>query len=337
MSHFAAVYQANSIEAQRRFAAYEARLLATRVAGSSTAAPSTTTVGTFVVPAQFSTVMINVTSASPGGAPFLVGDTVSVGELYGYYTTPAAPSPLTNPITFTLAMLGSWRANYAPGGLFGLYVKGPNGESTTTTSSITVPSFTSRNTSVSVANPAAVPNSSRVRITSYAGVYEVTGVNTVGNTLTLRLIHPGDLVPGDTVIAGAYVSQGALLGVMPPSDSLRMFYPVNVLSQVLRITAGGSSNSPVFSLGWGANADSGSAISAYGQFCDGNSAGGGLIAVGTSAVVDRYKFHVINGNNISNDAFRRGVPPNMPLFARMQSASTATAYEVLIAVRGFFV
>ena len=220
----------------------------------------------------------------------------------------------------------------------GLYVKGPAGESTTTTSNYMVPLMNaapaSRTTSVSVASPSTLPNSAICKVTSYAGVYQVVTVDSAA-LMTVRLIRPGDLATGDTVVTGAYCSQGTLLGVTPNFD-VAQFFPMNVMSQVFFVSAAGSANTPAMSVGWGANADSGAATVPYNQFCDGSTSGGGTMAVATSAADDRYKFHHMNGNSTNNASNRLAVPPNMPIFARVQTASTASVYRVMVCVRGFF-
>lgn len=325
MSYFPAKYPNEITPALKKFAAFEGRIDLTKKSGS------TTTTASFIMPALNAEVQITVSSTSG----FVVGDKVSIGELYGYYTTAASPTPLTNPLTLTPVRLGSWRANYLLG-LGGLYVKSQSGVSTTTTSSFTVPAILTHATaSVSVAAPASLPNSGLVKVTSYAGVYEVTKINGA-SLLTVQLVHLGDLAPGDTVQSGVWCSAGTLLGITPASWTSQ-FYSMNVLSQVTR-TGGSGSNTPAIAVGWGANADSGAATCAYNQFVDGETSGGGTLNILNSAVVNAYRFHSMNSSpgSSSNAANRIGVPSNMPIFALVNTASNGNLYEIVVCVRGFF-
>lgn len=334
MSYFPTSKLNSVVPSLRGFASYEGRLAVNR------ASPTTMTAAPFVVPQLNGSITFNVDSASPGTmGDFLPGDLISVGELFGYFETPASPiDPVTGEIrNLLLNTLGSWNASYVFG-TPGLYVIGPAGQKTVTTDTFTLSSFTTRTVpNFEVQTAANVPANSIVKVTSYAGVYEVTAIQkaVIPNTITAELRILGDLQPGDTVTTDASVSQGTLLGVTPAD--CRMFYPINVLAQVVALDDGGSSNTPAIAVGWGGNEASSYGACQFAQFVDGDTSGGGSLTGATSVSLNEYKFLNMNGNSSTNQPIRRGAPPNMPIFACVNTKSSATTYDLLVAVRGFYI
>lgn len=318
MSYFPNSGLATSVEGFKKFSTFQGVLDVTRTS------PFAKVTVPFTVPALYGTVQLTM----DGTSGFLAGDTVAIGEHYGYYSTALHPS-LPNTLNCTIKRLGSWRSFYTMG-LSGIYVIASPASYTTSTGPFMVPDRLTRGVgTIEVASTALAGND--VNITTYAGVYKVVSVDSA-TLMTVRLAYRGHLLTGMICPIQAYVSQGVLLG-FTSNVGLGQFFPTNIITQVKAVTSGGSSNTPAISVGWAANYDSGAAREVFGNFIGGSTSGGGTISQATGAVVNRYKFHNLYQNQ---NADRLAAPPGMPIFAATTTRSTATDYDIIVCVRGFY-
>lgn len=223
MSHFPQRFNglgaAQLVASMRSFAAFSGRFdVGTGVRGSATAGPSTQTTASFVVPSLGGSVVVNVGST----ANFIVGDYVMIGSRACYLTTPASPGAGAG----TVLLSGRYQQCRPPGAAIaaGTYLIGPAGELTSMTISLGgggLPDHINiTSTTFTVANRSNIPANSYVKLTNYAGVYQVT--NIAAGQLTLTYVIEGDLPVGTTCIqdisggdTGAYVTQFYPIGVVP--------------------------------------------------------------------------------------------------------------------------
>lgn len=322
MSYLPVNSQAEAIQAARTFGVFATRLNMAR------ASPATHTTAAFDVPALNSTVLIAVASS----AGFQDGDYLLIGTRAIYLTAPVHATSGPGALTFTARYPQGWPAgaNIQP---VGQSFVGPAGQYTTMTALPgALPAAPIAGTlSISVADRAQIPSGGVVKLTNYAGLYQVVGTPPAG-AMTVRKVGEGDLATGRTcvvdttyapTIAGTAVTQIYPLVTVPAGFQ---FMPVDAWLKTVSVLAP-SANTPAISIGYHPNPYSGR-VDRLGDIV----ANAGQQAA-TVMPLDFCKNVAILTNT---DSERQMVMEGLTLGARVVTASTSTTFVQDLCVRGTF-